>query len=240
MASPPDSVLNTHNITRVGTTEEEAGDKSPRPFRGGPSLRQVTTRQLQSFRTRPLLPAPGSICTLSFPHWEEHPRPSGATISSDLSPPPAASLCDFWPELGAGQLLRAQETSGSRREGSREEPETASDLEGPLPRCLARAFTGRGPQAGHGARSPVLGTDSEPHSGGGGSHGGGGPSSGTSGNDGECSRSTGSSTAAPGHTRLEQLKGGQGDSEAGLSSAVHVVNVSLWPPHPTPPTPGQK
>lgn len=37
----------------------------------------------------------------------------------------------------------------------------------------------------------------------------------------------------------EQLKGGQGDSEAGLSSAVHVVNVSLWPPHPTP-NPGQK
>lgn len=46
----------------------------------------------------------------------------------------------------------------------------------------------------------------------------------------------GSGTAAPGHTRLEQLKCGQGDLGAGLSFAIHVVNVWLWPPHP----PGQK
>lgn len=126
--------LKARNITLIGAMEEEAGDKRPRRFRGGPSLRQVSTRQQQSFQARPLLPAPGSVCMLSCPHWEEHSRPSGATISSDLSPPPAASLRDFWPELGVGQLLRAQETSGSRREGSQGEPEMASDLEGPLSR----------------------------------------------------------------------------------------------------------
>ena len=139
MASPPDSIRNARNITLIGTMEEEAGDKRPRPFRGGPSLRQVTTKQLRSFQTRPLLPAPGSVCMLSQPHREEHSRPSGATISSGLSPPPAASLRDLWPELGVGQLLRAQETSGNRREGSQGEPETASDLEGPLSRMPSQS-----------------------------------------------------------------------------------------------------
>lgn len=112
-----------------------------------------------------------AVCMLSCPHWEEHSRPSGATISSDLSPPPAASLRDFWPELGVGQLLRAQETSGSRREGSQGEPETASDLEGPLSRMPGQNVHWSGPQAGHGARSPVLRADSEPHAGGGGATG---------------------------------------------------------------------
>lgn len=64
----------------------------------------------------------------------------------------------------------------------------------------------------------------------------GAPSKGTSGNNGEYSRSTRSSTAAPGHMRLEQLKCCQGDSGGGLSFAVHLVNVWLWPLH----LPGRK
>ena len=53
--------LKARNITLIGAMEEEAGDKRPRRFREGPSLRQVSTRQLQSFQTRPLLPAPGCL-----------------------------------------------------------------------------------------------------------------------------------------------------------------------------------
>ena len=122
MASPPDSVRNAHNIT-LGTTEAEP-----------PASHQVTMRQLQSFQTRPLPPAPGSVGTSPCPHWEEHSRPSGATIVSDLSPPLAASLRDVWPELGAGQLLRAQETSGSRWEGIQ------GELEGPLSTMTGQSF----------------------------------------------------------------------------------------------------
>lgn len=101
--SPPDSVLNTHNITRWdngGGSRRQESQTLPR----GPSPSGKSPQDSFSHSEQRYPACSGSICTLSFPHREEHPRPSGATISSDLSPPPAASLCDFWPELGQGSL----------------------------------------------------------------------------------------------------------------------------------------